>query len=81
MKHISKFDGQEYEISKSVSIEDGRQYDDWITLIWYDPYYDDDKSYEEDEEARILIGWYWGDYNEEFVEKYIRNYWGDSLVC
>lgn len=75
MKHISKFDGKEYEISKSVSIEDGIQYDDCITLIWYDPYYDNDKGYDEDEEVRVLIDWYWEDYDEEFTEKCIKNYW------
>lgn len=77
MKHISKFDGQEYEISKSVSIENGIQYDDCITLIWYDPYYDNDKSYDEDEEARVLIGWYWEDYDEQLTESLIKRYWAE----
>ena len=75
MKHVSKFDGKEYEISKSVSVEDGRQYDDCITLIWCDPYYDNDKGWDEDEEVRVLIGWYWEGYDEELTEAFIEDYW------
>lgn len=78
MKHISIIDGKEYEISKSVSIEGGRQCDDYITLIWYDPYYDNDKGYDEDEEVRVLIGWYWGEYNDELTDAYIEDYWSDK---
>ena len=78
MKYVSKIDGKEYEISKSVSIENGIQYDDCITLIWYDPYYDNDKGYDEDEEARVLIGWYWEDYDEEYTEKCIKKYWTEA---
>lgn len=78
MKHISKYDGKEYEISKSVSVVDGRVYDDCITLIWHDPYYDNDKGYDDDEEVRVLIGWYWNDYDEELTEAYIEDYWRDK---
>lgn len=76
MTHISKIDGKEYEISKSVSIENGVQYDDCITLIWHNPYYDNDKCWDED--PRVLIGWYWWDYDEEFTEKCIKKYWTEA---
>ena len=78
MKHISEFDGKEYEISRSVSVLDGRVYDDDITLIWYDKQYDDDMCYDEEPDARALIGWYWGDYDEELTEAYIEDYWRDK---
>lgn len=75
MKHISKFDGQVYEISKSVSMENGQQYEDDITLIWYDEPYDDDKCYEEYDDARVLVGWYWGGYDYDMTEIDIEYYW------
>lgn len=75
MKHVSKFDGRVYEVSKSVSIVDGKKYDDDITLIWYDEPYDEDKCYEEDENARVLISWYWGDYCYDMTEIDIEYYW------
>jgi hypothetical protein len=75
MKHVSKFDGKVYEVSKSVSIVDGKQYDDDITLIWYDKPYDDNVCYDEDDDARVLIGWYWGDYNYDMTEIDIEYYW------
>ena len=78
MKHVSKFDGQVYEISKSVNVVDGKQYDDDITLIWYDMPYDENKVYEEDIDARVLIDWYWGEYDYDVVDALIQNYWRDN---
>jgi hypothetical protein len=75
MKHISKFDGKVYEVSKSVSMIDGKQYDDDITLIWYDKPYDEDVCHEEDDDARVLVSWYWGDYNYDMTEIDIEYYW------
>lgn len=78
MKHVSKVDDLVYEVSKSVSIVDGKQYDDDITLIWYDKKYEDDLCYDEELDARVLIGWYWGDYDEELTDAYIEDYWRDK---
>ena len=78
MKHISKFDGQVYEVSRSVNVLDGRVYDDDITIIWYDKPYDDDSCCDEDPDARVLIDWYWGDYDEELTDEYIKYYWSDK---
>ena len=78
MKHVSKIDGQVYEISKSVSMESGTQYDDDITIIWYDKPYDDNVAYEEDVDARIFIDWYWGEYDADVTDAYIENYWRDD---
>lgn len=75
MKHISKFDGQVYEISKSVSMVDGKQYDDDITLIWYDKPYNDNVCYDEDYDARVFVNWYWGEYDEELTDAFIGDYW------
>lgn len=75
MKHVSKIDGKEYEISSSVSKVDCKQYDDDITLIWYDKPYDDEKCYDEDQDARVLINWYWGEYDAESTDVFIEMYW------
>ena len=77
MKHVSKFDGKVYEVSESVSVsmENGKRYDDDITLIWYDKPYDDDQCYEEDDDARVLVSWYWGGYNYDMTEIDIEYYW------
>ena len=79
MKHVSKIDDQVYEISKSVSVFDGRAYEDDITIIWHDKPYNDDVYYDEDSDARVLIGWYWGDYDAELTDSHIKAYWRGGL--
>ncbi len=65
MKHVSKFMG-EYEISESVSMNNGRvECMDNITLIWRT----------DGEGPHILVHWYYGDYNKQIVEDYIKEYW------
>ena len=78
MKHFSKIDAQTYEISKSVSVVNGKQYEDDITLVWYDTPYDENERQEEDPNARVLVGWYWGGYDEEVTDELIKFYWRES---
>jgi hypothetical protein len=78
MKHISKIDGRVYELRSSVSRVDCKQYDDDITLIWYDKPYDDEKCYNEDPDARVLINWYWGEHDAESTDVFIEMYWRDK---
>lgn len=65
MKHISKIDGKEYEISESVSLENGKVERDDITLIWQMKPFD---------EPTRLIGWYYGGYDFDITESYIQDF-------
>lgn len=79
MKHVSKFDGYEYEISYSVADEDGcPKYDD-IILIWRDAPCGVGNAYLENISPRELVGWYWGEYDFETAEEYIKEYWKKKL--
>lgn len=79
MKHISKFDGYEYEISYSVADEDGTpKYDD-ITLIWRDAPCGVGQAFKEDIPPRELVGWYFGEYDFVLVEGYIKDYYKAKL--
>lgn len=70
MLHQSKFMGK-YEISESVSTKDGRvEYVDDITLIWRTDV----------EGPHILVHWYYGDYDEQIVENYIKEYWAEQHI-
>ncbi len=79
MKHISKFDRYEYEIAYSIVDEDGcPKYED-ITLIWRDAPCGVGQSFLQDIPPRELVGWYWGEYDFETVEEYIKDYWKKKL--
>lgn len=80
MKHISKFDGYEYEISYSVADEDGTpKYDD-ITLIWRDAPCGVGQAFKKDIPPRELVGWYLGEYDFKIVEDYIKKYWENKVA-
>lgn len=65
MKHVSKIDGKEYEISESVSFENGKLERDDITLIWkMKPY----------EEKTQIVGFYYGGYDFDITESYIKDF-------
>ena len=79
MKHISKFDNCIYEIAYSASDEDGTpKYDD-ITLIWKDAPCGVDIAWKEDIPPRELVGWYWGEYDFDLTEGYIKEYYQAKL--
>ena len=70
MKHVSKFMG-EYEISESVSMNNGRvEYVDDITLIWRTDL----------DGPHILVGWHYGDYDKQIAEDYIKEYWANQHI-
>ena len=80
MKHFSKLDNYEYEIAHSASDFEGcPKYDD-ITLIWRDAPCGIDVCFTKDIPPRELIGWYWGAYDFELTEGYIKDYW-KKKVC
>lgn len=80
MQHISKFDGCVYEISYSVTMEDGEERDDDITLIWRDAQCDFDDAEENDIPLREFIGWYFGEYNFAITEQYVKDYYKKKLM-
>ena len=61
MTHYSKLNGKLYFISKSVDYLNGK--DDDITLIWFFEPYD---------EPSHLVGWYYGGYDYNLTEYYIK---------
>jgi hypothetical protein len=79
MKHISRFDGCVYQISRSMDDENGKLKNDDITLIWRDA----PCGFEAAEENRIphreFVDWYWGEYDYKIVESYIRKYYERKL--
>lgn len=79
MKHISKFDGYDYEIGYAMSNENGKEYSDDITLIWRDAPCGVGNAYLENISPRELVGWYYGEYDSEIVEGYIKDYWKKKL--
>ena len=79
MKHISKIDGLEYEISYSMGYEDEELKDDDITLIWRDAPEDMDYLFKNDIPPRELAGWYWGEYDFDLTEEYIEDYYKAKL--
>lgn len=79
MEHISKFDGCVYEISYSVTDENGIQKEDDITLIWRDPPCGFEEAEENHLDQRELVGWYWGGYDYKITELYIKKYYKAKL--
>ena len=82
MKHISKFDTCEYQISESVAlggIASGKGYRDDIILIWRDPQCGFEEAAENGFIQRELVGWYWGDYDYKVTEGYIKEYYQNKL--
>jgi hypothetical protein len=63
MKHISKIDKKTYYISESISYDD-HKHDD-ITLIW---------DFEPFDKPALLVGWFYGEYDYEQTEEYIRKF-------
>lgn len=65
MTHFSKITNKIYDISFSASIEDSKLKFDDITLIWdaADPTI-----------PHMLVGWYYGDYDFDTTEDYIRRH-------
>lgn len=80
MKHISKFDGYEYEITYSVDYEGDKILNDNIILIWRDAPCGIGNAFLQDIPPRTLVGWYYGEYDEAIVEDYIKDYWKKQLV-
>lgn len=79
MEHISKFDSCVYEISYSMGYEDEELREDDITLIWRDAPCDIDAAWEEDIPPRELVGWYFGEYDFDITEEYIKDYYKAKL--
>ena len=79
MKHVSKFDSCTYEISYSMSKENGKQYDDDITLIWRNSPTDPEETNGVDLPIMEMIGWYAGDYNYDDTEWYIKDWYRKKL--
>lgn len=79
MKHVSKFDGCTYEISYSMSKENGKQYDDDITLIWRDSPTDPEETNGIDLPIMEMVGWYAGDYDYEDTEWFIKDWYRKKL--
>lgn len=80
MKHVSKFDGCVYEISHSVSIENGKEYDDCVCLIWRDAPCGFDAAFDNDIPIHELVNWYHGDYDYDTTEQYIKDYYKKRLM-
>ena len=80
MKHVSKFDGYDYEISCSMADEDGQLKHDDITLIWRDAPCGTGQALLQDVPPRELVGWYWGEYDFKIVEEYIKKYWENKVT-
>jgi hypothetical protein len=80
MKHVSKFDGCVYEISHSISIENGKRYDDCVCLIWRDAPCGFDAAFDNDIPIHELINWYHGDYDYDTTEHYIKDYYKKRLM-
>lgn len=79
MKHVSKFDGCVYEISHSVGIENGKEYDDCVCLIWRDAPCGIEEAWDNDMPPREFINWYCGDYDYDFTEDYIKDYYKEKM--
>ena len=79
MKHISKFDGCVYDISHSVGVENGKEYDDCICLIWRDAPCGFDEAFDKDIPVQELVGWYHGDYEYDTTEYYIKDFYKKLL--
>ena len=80
MKHVSKFDGYDYEISYSMADEDGQLKHDDITLIWRDAPCGVGQCLLENIPPRELVGWYWGEYDFKIVEDCITKYWENKVA-
>lgn len=80
MKHISKFDGYEYEITYSVDYEGDKVLNDDVILIWRDAPCGIGNAFLHDIPPRTLVGWYYGEYDEAIVENYIKDYWKKQLA-
>lgn len=79
MKHVSKFDGCVYDISYSMTDENGSLKHDDIILIWKDAPCGHEMAEKEGVPHRELIGWYWGASNYKVTERYIRQYYKAKL--
>ena len=79
MKHVSKFDGCVYEISHSVGIENGKEYDDCVCLIWRDAPCGIEEAWDNDVPPREFINWYCGEYDYDFTEDYIKDYYKEKM--
>ena len=65
MIHISRIDGISYEIAKAICPKTGENYD--ITIIIKFP------SDQENDESNVnIVGFYFGDYDFEITEDYIK---------
>ena len=66
MKHIHSRTGQEYEVGQLIDF-DGSSYDIVVITKWPD--------YESDElESPIIVGYYFGEYDEKDTDDYIDKY-------
>ena len=72
MKHTSKINGKTYEIGFAMSTENGKTYNDDITLIWYDSPESIEKCFSENIPPRVFVGWYFGEYDFDTTEYYVR---------
>lgn len=70
MTHVHKKSGKSFEVGQVIDQNDGRSYD--INVILQFPDDDDD----EDLEVK-LVGFYFGDYDEETTDDYIDMYFDE----
>lgn len=70
MKHMSKFDGREYFVTRSYDADNnGNLYNHDVCLVWREGV-----LYGEDE-PRTFIGWYYGDYDYQWTEDIVQEYY------
>ena len=79
MIHISKIDGQEYDIAVNICPEDRKSYDITTIFKFMTPEEEviaNNKAISNNEEYSPvkLIGWYFGEYEFDMVEYYIKEY-------
>ena len=79
MKHISKFDGCVYDISYSMTMEDGELKDDGVIVIWKNAPCGVDDAFDADLPIMEFVAWYCGDYDYDDVEWQIKHYYREKL--
>jgi hypothetical protein len=62
-----------------MSKENGKEYDDDITIIWRDTPCGFDSAYENDLPIRELVNYYAGEYDYDDTEYYIKKYYEEKL--
>jgi hypothetical protein len=76
MTHIHKKSGKKFEVGQVVDQNDGCTYD--INVIMMFPDFDDENFDEDTSDLEVkMIGFYFGDYDEETTDDYIDMYFDE----